>query len=697
MTGTAQIDVQATDKDGATLGSPFVIDVNVTTPPPVAGSVTITNTGNNTLVANATITDSNGDTTFPNTTYQWYVNGTAINDTTSPSAATSTLNLAQLTVNPGDQFTVAVTPKDGSVAGATVTSKPITVGTATASVTNLSIAPDSTTNATTLTVTPTNADSAGDPVTDTYQWYQNGKAINDTSAPSAETATLELSQVTANANDTFTVQVTPSDANGPGAPVDSNAVTLSTVTNFTGGQAIATPSAIITALTVSPDSATNATTLTATPTAVTQASPTSVTYAYQWFQNGTAINDTTAPSADTATLQLSQLGAVNLGDKFTVEVTPTDSNGTGNAVTSSPLTVTGDTPYTISGTAGIASPTAIITGVKIGPTGTANTTSLTATPTSTESTGVTYTYQWFQNGTLITATTANGAGTATLNLSALTVNSGDQFTVQVTPSDTNGAGATVTSAPATITSLTTVSGGSGIASTGTAVGASKVTSLSISADSPSAATVLTAKAAGDNDGTGAVTYSYQWTLSGSDISGGSEVVGSSSTLTLTGLTNSSGGQIATTDTLTVKATPSDGGAAYTANVPLTITAGSSTNTYALKVPTVTTPKVGVSSSTPNLLTVTPTGTDPVGNTEGYTYQWLQNGTAIPGATSSTLSLTAPGLTVNTNDAFSVEVTPTDTASTSGQSTIIIGTQATSSNDVFVASTNPLSTVPVSER
>jgi hypothetical protein len=41
----------------------------------------------------------------------------------------------------------------------------------------------------------------------------------------------------------------------------------------------------------------------------------------------------------------------------------------------------------------------------------------------------------------------------------------------------------------------------------------------------------------------------------------------------------------------------------------------------------------------------------------FTYQWLQDGTALSGATAQTLDLTK--LTVDQNDTFSVKVTPAD--------------------------------------
>jgi cyclophilin family peptidyl-prolyl cis-trans isomerase len=57
------------------------------------------------------------------------------------------------------------------------------------------------------------------------------------------------------------------------------------------------------------------------------------------------------------------------------------------------------------------------------------------------------------------------------------------------------------------------------------------------------------------------------------------------------------------------------------------------------------------------LTANPTATDANGDTVTFTYQWLQNGVNIAGATSQTLNLNT--VTVNEDDTFSVRVTPND--------------------------------------
>lgn len=91
----------------------------------------------------------------------------------------------------------------------------------------------------------------------------------------------------------------------------------------------------------------------------------------------------------------------------------------------------------------------VVNSVSITPDNVANATVLTASPTSTPASGVTFGFQWFQNDFPIANATAQ-----TLNLltQVATVEPGDTFTVKVTPTQTVGniVGATFTSSPVTV-------------------------------------------------------------------------------------------------------------------------------------------------------------------------------------------------------------------------------------------------------
>ena len=103
----------------------------------------------------------------------------------------------------------------------------------------------------------------------------------------------------------------------------------------------------------------------------------------------------------------------------------------------------------------------VITGVTITPDQASPVTTLTANPIATPSSGVTFTYQWFQNGFPIPITTQTFNLTTFQQTSVdptnnpnvhFSVKVGDRFTVQVTPTETAGSilGATFTSDPVTI-------------------------------------------------------------------------------------------------------------------------------------------------------------------------------------------------------------------------------------------------------
>src|SRR5439155_23488389 len=108
------------------------------------------------------------------------------------------------------------------------------------------------------------------------------------------------------------------------------------------------------------------------------------------------------------------------------------------------------------------------------------------------------------------------------------------------------------------------------------------------------------------------------------------------------------------DSITVAVTPNDGtvdGSAFT----------SSTATVANSAPAVTGVSVTPASpTTDQTLTATPSSTDADGDTVTYRHQWTKNGSAISGATSATLDLSAAG-NGDQNDAITVAVTPSDGA------------------------------------
>ena len=117
-----------------------------------------------------------------------------------------TLTLSTVTFAAGDQFSVNVTPNDGTVNGLTGESFVTTVATVSPTtfnpptITSVTIAADNPSNATTLT---SNVSSTS-PASFTYQWLQNGTAILN-----ATSSTLALSGLTIAKGNTFSLRVTP--------------------------------------------------------------------------------------------------------------------------------------------------------------------------------------------------------------------------------------------------------------------------------------------------------------------------------------------------------------------------------------------------------------------------------------------------------------------------------------------------------
>ncbi len=281
----------------------------------------------------------------------------------------------------------------------------------------------------------------------------------------------------------------------------------------------------------------------------------------------------------------------------------------------------------------VIAPAPVVNSATIAPDNAAATTALTANPIGSSASGdtVAFGYQWLQNGMAIA-----GATSQALNLTTtpgLAVAAGDQFAVQVTPIDGTVTGAPFTSNAVTIATTAPIT-----------LSHPTVDTLAIAPNNPSNTTTLTALPT-SKDGT-AVTFSYQWLQNGTPLGVTSQV------LHLTTLSVNAG------DKFTVKVTPSDAtgaGPLFTSN-PVTISAAFPTITVAAPVVNSATIAPDNPSAT-TVLTAMPTGSDSGGNTVAFSYQWLQNEVAIPGATTATLNLTTQVSAVNANDVFTVQVTP----------------------------------------
>jgi hypothetical protein len=408
--------VTATDRYGATVTQTF----NVTVAPsaPVVNSVSI-GVDNAATPTTLTATPVGSDPqNLPITyTYKWFQNGTAIAGATSQS-----LSLSPLTIATGDKFTVAVTPSDSALTGTAVTSSPLTVASGSPlsfqppAVSSVTFAPDNASSATTLTADV----SSSDPATFTYQWLHNG-----TTVAGATSSVLQLTGITVASGDTFSVEVTPAEGALTGTMFTSGTVKVAS----TNPVVIDTP--VVNSIVVAPDNATNTTTLTATPTS-TDPQGNTVTYTYQWYHNNAPISGATSQ-----TLSLSSL-TISASDQFSVSVTPNDGVISGLTAVSDAVTIATVSPITLS------PPT--VSSVTISSNNTSNASILTAAVSSTSP--ASFAYQWLQNNLAIT-----GATSSTLSLSGLTINSGDDFTAKVTPSEGPLSGSPVTSNTISVTGV----------------------------------------------------------------------------------------------------------------------------------------------------------------------------------------------------------------------------------------------------
>jgi hypothetical protein len=342
-------------------------------PAPVAPAIT-SNPASQTVIAGQTATFSVVATGTAPLSYQWTMNGTAINGASSTSYTTAATTIA----NSGETFSVTVSNAAGSA----------TSGSATLTVNAPVVAPAITSNPANQTVTAgqtaTFSGAATGTAPLTYQWKLNGAAISGATATSYTTSAT----TTANSGEIFSV----------------------TVSNTAGSATSGSASLTVNAPVVAPSITSNPTNQTVTAGQMATFSVVATGTApltYQWNMNGAAIGGATATSYTTAATT-----TANSGEAFSV----TASNAAGSA-TSGSATLT-------------------VNALVVAPAFTSNPTSQTVTAGQTATffavaTGTApITYQWNMNGAAIGGATSAAYTTA----ATTTANSGETFSVTVSNS-----------------------------------------------------------------------------------------------------------------------------------------------------------------------------------------------------------------------------------------------------------------------
>ncbi len=328
----------------------------------------------------------------------------------------------------------------------------------------VAITPASPTTTDTLTATPSGfSDPDGDTLTYTYP----GSATAPRSAVRAS-STLNLATAgNGDKSDDITVEVQAGDGTLESDPAtDSVTVTNSAPTAGT--------------VVIAPASPATTDTLTATPSGFSDPDGDTLTYAYAWKRNGTAIS-----GESSSTLNLATIGAA-AGDSISVDIQAGDGTLQSDPASGS-VTVENSAP-----SAGA---------VAIAPASPATTDTLTAAPSGfsdPDGDTLTYAYIWKRNGIVIF-----GQAAQTLDLSQLgNGDKDDEITVEVQAGD-----GTTSSDPATDSVTVTNS-------------APSAGTVAITPASPATTDTLTAAPSGftdpDND---TLTYTYTWKRNGTAIIG----------------------------------------------------------------------------------------------------------------------------------------------------------------------------------
>ena len=525
--------------------------VNVNDTPAGLPTITGTATEDQTLTAvTSGISDADGLGTF---SYQWLRDGAAIGGATS-----STYTLGDADV--GAKIRVRVSYTDGHSTAESLTSAETTA------VVNVNDTPaglptitGTATEDQTLTAVTSGISDADGLGTFSYQWLRDGVAIGG-----ATSGTYTLGDADVGAK--ISVQVSYTDGHSTAESLTSAETTAVVNVNDT-------PAGLPTIT----GTATEDQTLTAVTSGISDADGLG-TFSYQWLRDGVAIGGATSSTYT--------LGDADVGAKISVRVSYTDGHSTAESVTSAETTAVvnvNDTPAGVPTITGTATEDQTLTAVTSG---------------ISDADGLgTFSYQWLRGGVAI-----GGATSSTYTLGDADV--GAKIRVRVSYTDGHGTAESVTSAETTAV----------VNVNDTPAGLPTITGTATEDQT------LTAVTSGISDADGLGTFSYQWLRDGVAIGGAT-----SSTYTL--------GDADVGAKIRVRVSYTDGHSTAESVTSAETTAVVNVNDTPAGVPTIT----GTATEDQTLTAVT-SGISDADGLGTFSYQWLRDGVAIGGATSSTYTL-----------------------------------------------------------
>jgi hypothetical protein len=357
----------------------------------------------------------------------------------------------------GDHVSVRVTPFDGFVEGASVTSASVEIRNAPPSVTSVTLTPRPASSFDTLTAVWAAADEDGDLLTPSFRWFVEGSELfGQTDAT--------LSPVWFDRGEEVEVEVVVSDGIVSSDPVRSEGLVIDNLAPTLIGAQVLPPVAYET------------TTLTCSPFGASDAEGDPIRYFYLWRVNGVLVSESSTLTGS----------SFRKGDSVWCQVAPDDSQpgGLGLSVSAPAITILNTPPTLASAVLSTTTPNESST-LTVTP----------RTPFDADGDSVTYRYAWTVNGAQVsTAASIDGS----------LFQRGDSVMVSVAPFDGTELGASVNAGPAVVQNTPPV-----------------LSALSVTPSQPRITDTLTVTpVALDADGD-VITYTFTWLVNGQSVQTGS--------------------------------------------------------------------------------------------------------------------------------------------------------------------------------